>query len=223
MLLAGVVVPRKSGGCEGTFLKEAIHSLALRNIVCAPGGTPGQPRRFHLSLSPGHQALRRHCIHTYSCTDVWHTHMHTLMHRHVQYTHVHTHAQTCAVHTYTRTHAQICTCTHTHAYIHTYMPVRSPTGATALPTASSHTPAAFSFQQQELGFETCLSLIAACAAQTPARCQSSASLVLPHLFRPPTSPFRHTQPTPPHCGPSHLQSCLSAGPPSLQNTAWLEG
>lgn len=47
------------------------------------------------------------------------------------------------------------------------MPVRSLLGATAFLPASFHIPAAFfSVQQQKLGFETCLSLIASRVAQT---------------------------------------------------------
>lgn len=47
------------------------------------------------------------------------------------------------------------------------MPVRSLLGATAFLPASSYIPAVFfSVQQQKLGFETCLSLIASRVAQT---------------------------------------------------------
>lgn len=92
---------------------------------------------------------------------------------------------------------------HIHLYIHTYMPVHSLTGATALPTASSHTPAAFSVQKQQLGFETCLSPT---PRQLPVFIISWISTPVQTSHQPLQPPFRHTQPTPPHCGPSHLQS-----------------
>lgn len=128
------------------------------------------------------------------------THPHTLMHRHVTYIYTHTHAQTC-----------------THTCIHTRIDARpQPPGCNRFPSCFLlHPSCFFSVQQQKLGFETCLSLIASRVAQTlpadtvstPVQTFTSPSYLLQTHPAYPASLWALTS-AEPCCGP-HAEHCVT--------------